>query len=249
MKTSNISNYAAGKYLGRKGASGVPQWIINKFPKHDVYIEGFFGTGTIGLSKLAASIANIGYERSQKVFTDLSMLEHNFELFNDCIFNLLRYHIDKYNDGRRSIVIYLDPPYLAHTRNDYAGSQYEYEFSISDHEQLLFLMLEYRQFDNVKFIISGYKSELYMSMLHGWSYFEFKTMTRGGPSIESLWCSFNPDFFEKHQYDYVGRDFTDRQRIKRKCNRYLKKFDDMPNDERLFILRSLIDKYDYSGSN
>ncbi len=100
-------------------------------------------------------------------------------------------------------------------------------------------MLEQFKSKNVFFLISGYKSELYMSMLEEWQYFEFQTMSRGGVRTESLWTSFNPDEYVKHDYNYVGSDYTDRQRIKRKIDRWVKKINSLEFDERQALLQAL----------
>ena len=118
-------------------------------------------------------------------------------------------------------------------------------------KQLLYLD---RRYENVYLLLSGYKSELYMSMLHGWSYFETNTMSRGGKRIESLWTNFNPSEFIKHDYNFIGKNYTDRQRIKRKAERWVKNLEAMPLDEKMYIFKEIsyshkelycsIDKYD-----
>ena len=35
-------------HIGSKGNSGLPQFIYNKIPDHDFFIEGFAGSGVIG---------------------------------------------------------------------------------------------------------------------------------------------------------------------------------------------------------
>jgi DNA adenine methylase len=232
----------AGSYLGRKGGSGVAQWIINKMPKHDVYIEPFFGCGVVGFSKAAAPIDNIGYEISESLFNDLSMLEHSFKIYNHNCLNddYLWSTIDRYIKFGQKVLVYLDPPYLPETRNDYVGSQYEHELSYDDHVLLLSNLLNLSMVPELFLMISGYKSDLYMSMLEGWHYFEFQTMSRRGKRIESLWCNFNPQSFKKHDLSYVGSSFTDRQRIQRKADRLVDKLQNLPMDERDFILSELL---------
>lgn len=233
------NNIYAGSYLGRKGGSGVAQWIINKMPKHDVYIEPFFGCGVVGFSKIPAPIDNIGYERSIDLCKKLSMLEHSFRIINADCFDYFRSDIDNYISAGRDVLVYFDPPYLPVTRSDYDRSQYQHELSYDDHVHLLSMLQSLSMVDNLFLMISGYKSDLYMSMLPDWHYFEFQTMSRGGKRTESLWCNFNPDDFIKHDYNYVGSSFTDRQRIKRKADRWVKKLQSLPFDEQQYILSML----------
>ena len=49
-------------------------------------------------------------------------------------------------------------------------------------------------------------------------------------------------------YKYLGKDFIDRQRIKRKVKRFIAKLDNMQADERTAILKSVIDKYSYTSA-
>ncbi|HKJ76126.1 MAG TPA: DNA adenine methylase, partial [Gammaproteobacteria bacterium] len=62
--------------------------------------------------------------------------------------------------------------------------------------------------------------------------------TRGGPRTEALWLSF-PAPLELHDYRFLGRDFTDRQRIKRKRARWRRRLQDMEPQERYAILAEL----------
>ena len=236
-------------YLGRKGGSGVAEWIINKMPKHDVYIECFLGHGVILYKKEPASI-NIGIEKDKDLcplHTHISMLpgsidKNNYriskEIIFDDVFSELPKQLNSFMMANKVICVYLDPPYLPETRSDYARTQYKYELDYSGHIKIL-SMLEQFKSKNVFFLISGYKSELYMSMLEEWQYFEFQTMSRGGVRTESLWTSFNPDEYVKHDYNYVGSDYTDRQRIKRKIDRWVKKINSLEFDERQALLQAL----------
>jgi len=234
MATIDINNY-----LGSKGNSGLHQFIINKMPKHDVYIEPFFGTGVIASKKAAAPIDNIGIELDSTLYTSMSMRYLNFSFFNENSLKTIRYHIDKYRNKNKSVLVYLDPPYLWCTRSDLKTSTYNHELTNEEHEELLSMLAGILNDSNVYLMISGYKNDLYMSMLHGWNYFEFETMSRGGKRTESLWTNFNPDNYKKHDYSFVGKNFTDRQRIKRKSKRWLDKFESMSFDERCSIFQKL----------
>jgi len=233
-----------GNYLGRKGGSGVAQWIINKMPFHDVYIEPFCGCAVVASLKKMAMVDNVLIDKNIDLIrflkTHYSSYD-NFTVLNVDCFSFLDTFICDYVGQGKKVLVYLDPPYLPEVRSDYVRSQYEHELTMLQHRQLLSLMRDrLLQFPkNLYFIISGYKSDLYMSMLQDWFYFEFQTMSRGGVRIESLWTSFNPDEYIKHQYDYVGSTFTERQRIKRKCDRWISKFQKLSFDEQMVIYESL----------
>ena len=69
------------------------------------------------------------------------------------------------------------------------------------------------------------------SLLSDWRTVEFQSMTRGGVRTEKLWMNFDSGFV--HWHSYAGRNFTDRQRIKRKAERWATKFRQLPGAERL----------------
>lgn len=233
-------------YLGKKTATGIPRFIISKMPKHDIYIEPFLGTGSIMSMKAAAKI-NIGIDLDMSILDQINLLNSSFKnkyIFmngNSLIF--LKYLIDLYDYvgfEKQKILIYLDPPYLPETRSSFDKCKYKYEITYDEHIVLCNLLQEITmQYSNVFIILSGYKSNLYMSMLQGWNYFETLTMSRGGKRIESLWTNFNPDNFIKHDYNYVGHNFTDSQRIKRKAERWVTNLEKLPLDEREYIFKMI----------
>jgi DNA adenine methylase len=140
-------------------------------------------------------------------------------------------------------LVYADPPYLFETRKS-KRPLYRHEYTYEDHVELLNVLASLPCF----VMISGYRSSLYMDMLQGWHYQEFTAQTRRGPAKESLWCNFDPDEHVKHDVQFIGENFRERERIKRKKERWLKNLENMPRDERDVILRSIIDKYDVGGS-
>jgi len=239
----------SGAYLGRKGGSGVAEWIINKMPKHDIYIEAFMGCGVISSKKTMSIIDNIGIELDSTLCTELTMRYQNFTIINDDVLKQLPTLLEMSILQKKQICVYLDPPYLPETRTDYAASNYKHELTKEQHIQLLSMLEHFSKCSNIHFLISGYKSELYMSMLESWNYFEFQTMSRGGKRMESLWTNFNPDDFIKHTYDYIGNNFTDRQRIKRKVKRWKDKFNKLLFDEKYVIFKELEKEFKHVGEN
>ncbi|HEX6014565.1 MAG TPA: hypothetical protein VFY87_22775 [Geminicoccaceae bacterium] len=71
-------------------------------------------------------------------------------------------------------------------------------------------------------MVSGYWSKLYADRLAAWHVSQFQAMTRGGkPATEWLWCSFPPPVV-LHDYRHLGASFRERERIKRKKQRWSK---------------------------
>ena len=66
-------------------------------------------------------------------------------------------------------------------------------------------------------MISGYWSALYADALQGWHTVSFQAMTRSGkPATEWLWMNY-PEPAALHDYRYLGADFRERERIKKRC--------------------------------
>jgi hypothetical protein len=87
-------------------------------------------------------------------------------------------------------------------------------------------------------ILSGYPSALYDSMLEDWHCVQLQAMTWGGVRTEKLWYNYNID--RVHWARYAGKDFTDRQRIRRKAERWARNYQALPPGERLALLAAIM---------
>ena len=87
-------------------------------------------------------------------------------------------------------------------------------------------------------ILSGYPSALYDGMLEDLNCVALQAMTWGGPRTEKLW--YNYDIDRVHWATYAGKDFTDRQRIKRKAERWARNYQALPAAERLALLAAIM---------
>ena len=63
-------------------------------------------------------------------------------------------------------------------------------------------------------------------------------MNQAGVRTEKLWFNFTVD--RVHWASYAGENFTDRQRIKRKAQRWGKNYQAMPQAERLAVLAAIM---------
>ena len=91
---------------------------------------------------------------------------------------------------------------------------------------------------DVPVLISGYQSELYDRMLPQWRRIDYRTSTRGGPVIESLWCNFDEPA-QLHDYRFLGVNFRERERLKRKKARWLAKLHKMTPLEAAAVLAAI----------
>lgn len=128
--------------------------------------------------------------------------------------------------------MYCDPPYLHKTRS--STRRYRFDYREQDHVELLKILKGL----SCSVILSGYPSTLYDEQLTGWNTIELQVMNQGGVRTEKLWFNFTPD--RVHWCRYAGKNFTDRQRIKRKAESWGKRYQALPRPERLALLSSIM---------
>ncbi|HZX32367.1 MAG TPA: DNA adenine methylase [Rhodocyclaceae bacterium] len=215
-------------YFGSKQASGAYQAIIAAMPPHDVYIESHLGGGAVMRFKPPAA-RSIGLDLDRGA---LDAFQGSYPVELRCAD--ARSTIDEFDyAGSGRVLIYSDPPYLHETRT--SNKRYRCEYTTEDHIELLETLKGVPAF----VILSGYPSKLYDDLLPGWRTYEFQVMTRGGVRTEKLWMNFEPD--SAHWATFAGKDFTDRQRIKRKAQRWAENFRELPPGERTAILAALLE--------
>lgn len=222
-------------YPGGKAGSGVYQKIINLMPPHKTYVEGFLGGGAIMLAKRPAAVS-IGVEIDREAAAAFWRGSNvtGTSIKRCCFFDWLRFS-DKHN--RPDTLIYLDPPYLMSTRS-YQRPIYDHEFHTeAEHAALLTAILPLP----CMVMISGYDSELYNDMLAGWRKVQFTGISRGGPTVETVWLNF-PEPAELHDYSFLGDTSRQRQDIRRQKDRWIARLDRMPSQKR-FALLSAIEEF------
>ncbi|MBI3167255.1 MAG: DNA adenine methylase [Chloroflexi bacterium] len=197
-------------YYGGKGSSGSYQHIISEIPLHDVYIEPFLGSGAVFRNKRPA-------EKSFLLDLDMEIIV-GFEDWTGCTLpeNTVLMRSDaleflRYYPYVRSEFVYLDPPYLFSSRSDPRPS---YKFELGTDKEHKFLL------DIVKKVpcpvaISHYAAALYFSMLDDWRVISWWARTRRGMAEEYLFMNYPVPAF-LHDGRYVGQNFTQRQRLRRK---------------------------------
>lgn len=218
-------------YLGSKAASGVYQKIIAEMPPHDTYIETHLGGGAVMLRKPPAR-RNIGIDIDVDALKNFAFT-HQLSGVSLVSLDAADY-LEKFDFSRAGrVLVYADPPYLPETRTSRA--RYRYEYTVTDHERLLTCLMNLPE--NVSVILSGYPSQLYDEMLAGWRSKEFQAMTRGGVRTEKIWMNYPEGAAYSHAF--AGKDYNDRHRIKRKAERWRKKYAALPPAERLAIMTAL----------
>ena len=212
-------------YFGSKATSGLCQPIIAMMPPHETYMETHLGGGAIMKRKPPAR-HNIGIDLDRRVLGRFQC-EYPVELINGCAHRFLA----EYDYQGRELV-YSDPPYLRCTRT--SGRKYRFDYEERDHINLLALLKTLP----CQVMISGYPSALYDELLGGWRTLELQVMNQAGVRTEKLWFNFAVD--RVHWPSYAGKNFTDRQRIKRKAANWGRQYQAMPRAERLAVLSAMM---------
>lgn len=215
-------------YLGSKEASGVFQAIIAQMPPHDTYIETHLGGGAIMRHKPPA-IRNIAIDLDEAPLDSFKCNYGVEKVHGDAVDFLDDF--DYKSAGR--VLVYADPPYLHSTRT--SRHRYQHEYTDQDHVALICMLGSIPA--NV--IISGYPSPLYDRLLSNWRSMEMQAMTRGGVRTEKIWMNFEQK--ESHWHTFAGQNFTDRQRIKRKAQRWARNYAKLPPAERIAVMNALLD--------
>jgi DNA adenine methylase len=212
-------------YFGSKAASGLCQTIIALMPPHETYIETHLGGGAIMQRKPAAA-SNIGIDLDAAALANFSCT-YPVRLVNDCALRFLA----QYEFSGQELV-YSDPPYLRHTRS--SRRRYRFDYTEADHIGLL----ERLKSLPCSVLVSGYPSALYDELLGDWNSVSLQAMSRGGVRTEKLW--FNYTLERVHWASYAGKNFTDRQRIKRKALRWQNEYRALPPAERVAVLAAIM---------
>ena len=243
-------------YFGGKGGDGVYQAIINQIPPHDVKIIPFLGNCAVSRFILPADL-NIYIEKDKQVTERWSKAqpERVVLITGDCLKALkgLVFGIDKFDPWKFSsnlnnllgslgtrhkttpgddFFIYLDPPYLPETRQ--SDHKYKHELTRKQHEDLLSLILKVP----CMVAISCYDNDLYREKLKGWRKIQFTGRTRGRTVTVTLYMNY-PEPVELHDYSFLGSDYRERERIKRKLKRHKESLLALPALERAALLREL----------
>lgn len=234
-------------YPGGKGSCY--QKLINQMPPHRVYVEAFLGSGAIMANKRPAQF-NVGIEINPKVLREtairfspgtivtlddgrassqIASIDEKFCFVQGDALQFLFWY-----QWRGDELVYCDPPYVRSTRKT-KQPIYEFEYTDEDHQALLTELMRLPCY----VMISGYWSKLYADLLSGWRAISFDSVTRGGSMAkEWLWMNYDePDAL--HDYDHLGDDYRERERIKRKKTRWVEGLRRMDMLERKAILSQI----------
>lgn len=224
-------------YFGGKGGQVAVRRLVNSFPPHDVYIEPFLGSGRILRHKAPALVQSHGIELDAQlagmwgqVHVAGFTFHHGdaFTILPDLVAQCLRLGIPA-----ERVLVYVDPPYLLHTRRDQRPT-YAHEFSTRDHIRLAALL----QRLNCRVVLSHLPCTEYSEAFALWHTFTFQNATRRGPQTEQVWCNFQPTV-DLHEYTFVGDNKRHREQIRRHFGVILRRAAKLPPSARVALAAAL----------
>lgn len=224
-------------YPGGKEGAGIWQRIVNLMPPHASYVELFAGGGAVLRHKEPAphsealDVDAVALAELERRYRELG---HSLPIMFSNVDALEWLRAARHLTG--DTLLYADPPYpLSVRRSDRV--RYARELTDEEHVELLELLCS----SSAHVMVSGYRCAIYDAWLADWYRIDYQAMTRGGYTVpESLWTNFRPPQ-KLHGYARVGTDYRDRERIKRKRQRWLANFAALGDHEREAIFSDLSD--------
>ena len=215
------------KYIGNKDFSNVIHFLINRLPKSERYFSLFYGSGGLEKSIYTAAAHFICAEKNPECKKYETSMTASIE-YSDYK------HLIEQNVFTRDDFVFADPPYIISTRKS-GKAFYKFEFDISQHIEFL----NYMGSMKAKTMITHPECDLYNSYLKGWFRVDLRYMTQGGWFTDSVYMNYNPEEIELLSYECLGKDFTDRQRIKRQRANIVNKFKNLDPQIRKGIANEL----------
>ena len=225
------------KYTGQKKINGVYQAIINEIPICSDFYEVFCGSAQ--LSKILLSICPaVNFHVNDIDPAVIDKLNFTSAVCTNQHFLDFISSID-HNAYDRS-VLFLDPPYQHCSR---VGNEKLYKFEMSDQDHMI--LFDYVASSRLKIILIHPKDCIYDKLLSlGWRYKEIKIRYHRKTSIERIYCNYEVPT-RLLTYRFLGENFTQRQRILRKCNRFAQKLLLLPELERNAIISHICSLFNY----
>jgi len=212
-------------YPGGKGR--LYQQIISLMPPHRIYIETHLGLGTV-LRKKRPAESSFGIDKDEAAIARCpAPLPPNCTLVaGDAVGFLAAF---RFLGGE---LVYSDPPYLPSTRR--RRRVYRCDYNEADHVALLDALRELP----CPVMLSGYPNDLYDGILAGWRRVEFAGPTQTGNRTEALWMNFEQPI-TLHDHAHIGRDFRERERIRRRRQRLVARMRHLDPHERHALLAAV----------
>jgi DNA adenine methylase len=211
-------------YIGNKGGQSILPILTNLIPCSHRYFSLFFGAGGLEKSKPFSNIKWVCSEinpSNKKYTTPLANIVYSSyqELIAD-------------NNFTSEDFIFADPPYVLSTR--LSGKKlYKFEFDEQSHVEFLTSVSNLP----AKILITHPVHDLYNSHLTSWFKLPMRYQTRKGIYNDCVWMNYDVSSIELHNYNFLGKDFTERQQIKRKRHNIINRIESLSYHEKMAILK------------
>ena len=232
--TTDKNIFIGPGYPGNKNVPGLIQKIVNEIPACSTVTELF--AGSAGLTRFL--MLNNHCHGVTFYINDLDVnlvmktaRELPYSVFSqtDNAFNVLQDLINVKSGDPEKHFIFMDPPYMLHTRAN--RTYYKHEFTDQDHERFLNLVVQLKCY----VMIIHPVCDLYEAKLASFRKVQLKVRYRAKTATECLYMNYAPPE-KKLVYSTTGTDCWDRQRIKRKGDRIVKRILALPDQEKQYII-------------
>ena len=217
-------------YPGNKNIPGLIQKIVNQIPPCTDFYELYAGSAAVSrvLSRLTGTSVRYHLNDIDPDVTDKYVHSAGGIVTNVPAVDLIQ---SLPNVGAAEIRFFLlDPPYHHDTRPS-NHKIYRFEMSHSDHVHMLLTVGDLKY----NCMIIHPQCDLYDRFLSSWRTVQVKVRYHNKTSIENLYMNY-PQPTQLLSYGMYGSDCWDRQRIKRKGDRLVKKLLSLPGAERNYII-------------
>lgn len=240
-------------YNGGKSGSGTYQQIINLIPPHSIYVAPFAGHDGVfrKIRRAPVSVLNDIDARIIEAWGRYHIpgcdVVQNFmqgNLFEKplrpvVILSVNDYSVilDRFYDNPEAF-IFCDPPYPMDKRR---SQQRLYNFDWEGPEYHIRFLERIRNI-TANCMVCSYENDIYNEYLGKWNTHKYMSMTRAGLAEEIIYFNY-PAPFILHDFSYLGNNYRERDRIKRKVSRHIARLDRLPGPERTGILSAIISKF------
>ena len=228
----NFTQFKNKSYYGGQNGSGHYQKLISMIPACTILVEGFLGySGVIrNLNLLPGVIA--GFDMDPEVINLWGIdTPENMRLYN------ADYTRTEAYKGKKGVFFHYDPPY----RNTSSPKKYRFDLKTdAEYERFLYFVTGDMRGETI--MISHWQDDLFDQHLlpAGFHHVPFQTMSRRGMIENGVYMNYDPAVVPLLDYSYCGKDFTDRQRIKRKVSRTINNIKSFSPEELGLLKQNLV---------
>lgn len=217
-------------YPGQTTQDAMLPKILGAMPLHTFYIEGFAGTCSVYKNKAATRslLIDMNEDIVKESLTNWKS-ENDYELLKTNTIDWLASVAANSYTYSKNTFVFLDPPWRHEHRAD--KQLYTHEMTDQEHTQLLINARALR----CNCAILHNRDAYYDAHLPDWNVLDLNVSFRGKVTAVALYMNYDPEIEKPHNKEFVGRNRTHRQQLKRKAERWYKNFRALPVYEQQII--------------